>query len=219
MTCLFSLQDYKEANEIDLVARAFALLETSYDVDAATIATYQDKPAKAVWATYRYQLLNCAGCGTYVDRWKQRFADRAYNLMEKYTILFKAYEELKSAGELTKTGSASKMTTQNNGTTQASSENTDTVTSENIPQYADASQGQWLNARNINKGSATANGSSADTGTVETVSALGMLPAELADKMRNALFNPYVEYAREFEDMFVPFYASRCGRCSVPSSS
>ncbi len=219
MACLFSLQDYLEANEIDLIDGAYDVMQASFSVDADTIAMYKDKPAKAVWATYRYQLMNCCGCGAYIDRWKYRFSDRAYNLMEKYTMLFKAYEELKSAGELTKTGSVTVMTSENEGTSSSKTGTDGTVTGERIPQYADASQGQWLNDRTRTEAEASTEGKDANKGTVKTESALGMLPSELADKMRNALFNPYVEYAREFEDMFVPFYASRCGRCSVPSSS
>ena len=208
---VLSLQDYLEANQIDLIDSAYDVMQTSYGVDTDTIATFKDKPSKAIWATYRYQLLNCCGCGTYVDRWKYRFADRAYNLMEKYALLFKAYEALKTAGSMTAIESTSKVVTKNEGTAHSETETDNTVTTENIPQYADAQSGEWLNGRNKDKGTVGTDGKTSDSGTIETASALGMLPAELAEKMKNALFNPYVEYAREFEDLFVAFYASGCG--------
>ena len=209
---LMSLQDYKEANEIDLIDSAFNTLEATYGVDADTIATFKDKPSKAIWAMYRYQLLNCCGCGVYIDRWKYRFADRAYNLMERYDLLFKAYEKLKTDGVLGNTSSVTKVTSTNEGTSSATMKDNSVATNENIPQYAKAEDGTWINNRAKNDSENESSGTTANNGTIETDSALGLLPAELADKMRKALFNPYTEYAREFEDLFVPFYASGC-RC------
>lgn len=208
---VLSLQDYLEANQIDLIDSAYDVMQTSYGVDADTVALFKDKPSKAIWASYRYQLLNCCGCGVYVDRWKHRFSDRAYNLMEKYTLLFKAYEAMKTAGSMTAIESVSKVTTANEGTAHSETATDSTATTENIPQYADAQSGEWLNGRNKDKGTVGTDGKTSDSGTIETASALGMLPAELAEKMKNALFNPYTEYAREFEDLFIPFYASGCG--------
>lgn len=210
MTCLLSLQDYKDANDIDLVDQGFASLETLYSVDKDTIATFQDKPAKAIWATYRFQLLNCCGCDTYIDRWKYRFTDKAYNLLEKYKILFTAYEQLKNNNSLGVTDSVNTVVTTNSGTTHSESVNNGQTTNERIPQYADASSGQWLNDRVKSDGTNSADGTTHGDGTIVTTSALGMLPAELADKMKNALFNPYQEYAREFADLFIPFFASEC---------
>lgn len=210
MTCLLSLQDYKDANDIDLVNQGFASLETLYSVDADTVATFQDKPAKAIWATYRFQLLNCCGCGTYIDRWKYRFADMAYNLLEKYKILFAAYEQLKNNNTLGVTDSVTTVVTTSSGTTHSESDGNGTTTNERIPQYADASGGQWLNDRVKNDSANSADGTNEASGTIVTTSPLGLLPAELADKMKNALFNPYQEYAREFADLFIPFYASEC---------
>lgn len=205
---LLSLQDYKDANDIDLVNQGFASLETTYSVDADTVALFQDKPAKAIWATYRFQIMNCCGCETYIDRWKYRFADRAYNLLEKYKLLFAAYEELKGGlGSIDSTGT---MTTHGDASTHTNGSSDTVMTNENIPQYANALGDKWLNNRANTDNDVTADGTSTNNVEVTTKSALGMLPAELAGKMKNALFNPYLEYAREFSDLFVPFYASGC---------
>ena len=205
---LLSLQDYKDANDVDLIDSAYTTLEANYGVDSETLATFRDKPAKAIWATYRFQLLNCCGCDTYIDRWKYRFADIAYNMLEKYKILFAAYEELKSGlGSIDSTGT---IVTHSDASTHTDGDNSNTATSENIPQYADASQGEWLNGRSKNTGTVSADGTSTNNIEVTTKSALGMLPAELADKMKDALFNPYEEYAREFASLFVPYFASGC---------
>ena len=210
---MISLQSIKENEETDLIADVFTAMHDDGYMDDAQYALYSDKPAKAIWATYRYRFLNCCCSETYINRWKQKFADTAYNLIERYDLIFKAYEAFKTDGDITGLTSKSLIASTEERTSHVSDDSNDTVTGENIPAYADAQDGEWLNDRTKSDRNATRDGTDKASSSVTTDSALGLLPAELADRMRKSLFNPYTEYANEFEQMFMPFYADECCGC------
>lgn len=208
---MISIESYKDDNGVDLIQTAYdAMLADGY-ITQTQYDTYMAKPYRTIWAMYRYRFMNCCPCDTYIDRWKQRFMDIAYTLTEKYDLLFTAYESIKADGSIVGLTSKTKVVGNDTGHVGSSGSNDDTSTVENIPQYADAASGEWLSVRNKANGT---NASTIDTNTDSTItteSALGLLPAELAEKMRNALFNPYAEYAKEFDSLFVPFYIDECG--------
>lgn len=210
---MISLQSIKENEETDLIADVFTAMHDDGYMDDAQYALYSDKPAKAIWATYRYRFLNCCCSETYINRWKQKFADTAYNLMERYDLIFKAYEALKTDGDITGLTSKSLIASTEESSGHSTDNDDYTNTTENIPAYADAQDGEWISARTKNKGTEAKDYGNKVTGTTTTDSALGLLPAELADRMRKSLFNPYTEYANEFEQMFMPFYADECCGC------
>lgn len=201
---MITLDSYLEDNSIDLVDSIL----TDPDGNAYS---YSEKAGKAIWAMYRYALMNCMPAEKYINRWIQRGRDIAYNLDERYSQLFTAYESLKTAGkpvsiDITDTGTT---TTETEGSSTGTSENTDT--SEAIPQYADASQGTWLTGRGKSSGSNSGTSTGKATVTENRSSTGGSLPVELMQRMRNGLFNPYLEYAGEFENLFVPFYIDESG--------
>ncbi len=207
---MISLQSVKDNDGTDLINEVFTAMYVDGYLDDAQYAVYKDKPAKAIWATYRYRFMNTCCSEKYVNRWKQRFADTAYNLLERYDLIFKAYEALKTEGNMTGLTSKSLIQTTEVSSGQSTDHDDYTNSTENIPAYADAQDGQWLSERTRNDGTETKNYGNNVTGTTTTDSALGLLPAELADRMRKSLFNPYTEYAQEFEQLFMPFYADEC---------
>lgn len=218
MTC--SLQSYLDDNSTDLIADVL----TDADGNAYSYAT---KAGRAIWATYRYAIMNTCGDDDGIKRWIQRGQDIAYNMDERYSQLFAAYEQFKSTGVLTDINIGQKQTAVTDGTVK----NTGTVTNvsdddrkitgttEAIPQYSDASNGTWLTGRT---GTAT-DGDLTDTRTDDTTAKTdatvtttiegtgGVLSNELIRRMKDGLFNPYLEYAREFATLFVPFWVDECG--------
>lgn len=235
---MYSLQSYLDDTGTDLVA------------DWMDGYSYADKSAKAIWALYRYAVINACNTETGITRWIQRCKDIAYQLDERYSQLITAYESLKESGDATsiKIIDKSTTTTTDKGTSDQSTSTTDnrtaktttvtddgatsetTTTSEDIPQSADASASQWLNNRETTKGATTQDttvtedSTGTDTGTAtvtesdtrdgtsttERTSTYGLIPLELFQRMKDGLFNPYYEYAQEFRDMFMPFYADEC---------
>lgn len=194
-----TLQDYLDDNSVDLVDSIL----TDPDGNAYS---YSDKAGKAIWAMYRYAMMNCKPTEKYITRWIQRGRDMVYNLDERYSQLFKAYEALKDAGRATSLDmtDTSKVVTDSLNTTE--NEGDVTVTGETIPQYADASADSWLNSRAITDDDTkqTAKGQVVNTATATTMG--GNLPIELMNRMRNGLFNPYYSYAEELSELWVPFY-------------
>lgn len=208
---MITLQYYKEQNDIDLIDTCYSEMLAEGLISDSDATLYRAKPTKMIWAYWRYTLMNTCGSDDSVARWKQRFKDTAYLLSEKYNILFNAYEELKGNGKLSEMYSTTLTTTHNEGTTHVGTSGEDTATIENVPQYGDASTDNWINNRNKNKSEGTTDGKTGDDGTIESQSALNLIPAEMAQKMRDSLFNPYMEYAAEFSKLFINFYADECG--------
>lgn len=130
------------------------------------------------------------------------------------------------------TGSTSDTRTTATDTDVTSS---NTATGEDLPATSGSSASSWLNSRDISNGSQTqdttvtetgsgstkddttrtASGTGTDKGTITRArnSQSGMIPAELYRRMKDALYDPYYEYAREWYDLFVPLYADICGCC------
>lgn len=208
---MITLQSYLEQNDVDLIDTCYTEMLDEGLISESDATLYRAKPAKMIWAYWRYTLMNCCGSDATVARWKQRFKDTAYLLSEKYPILFNAYEEIKGNGTLSEMYSVSKTTTHSEGTSSNSNAGTGTATTENIPAYANASDDSWINSRNKTENSGSNSGSTKDDGTIETQSALNLIPAEMVEKIRDSLFNPYIEYASEFGRLFINFYADECG--------
>lgn len=215
--CLYSLQSYKDDNDIDLVDSA---ISDTY--------TYKSKVSEQIWAQYRYALIsNCD-----IDRWLQRCKDRVTSLHNRYSILFTAYDALLADNSLSSIDSRSTETeTRNlagsNKRTTSNNQNTDGLqvgTAEDLPATSGSSASNWLNARNrvtddtTVTTSGTDNADTTDTGTVtrDRVSHADMIPAELYKRMQDNLYDPYYEYAREWYDLFVPFYTDEWCRCREP---
>lgn len=205
--CLYSLQSYKDDNSVDLISESIA---DTY--------SYKSKVSEQIWAQYRYAMINA----TDIDRWIQRAKDRVTSLNNRYSVLFTAYDALLADSSLYSIDSTSKETetrnlagSNNRTTTSKSTTDTDvTSTTENLPATSGSSASSWLNGRDKSDssqsvdGSGTDNSSTTDTGTVthERTSHLDMIPAELYKRMQENLYDPYYEYAREWYDLFVPFY-------------
>lgn len=205
-----TLQYYKDNNDIDLIDECYSEMVSEGIMSEDDATLYKGKPARSLWAYWRYTMLNCRDCEDSIARWKQRFKDRAYLLSEKYGVLFNAYEEIKGNGKLSEMYSTSTTTTHSDGTIHSGTNNDSEMTTENIPQYADASKGTWINNRQNTGAETVTDGTSSDDGTVEQKSALNMIPAEMIDKMRHNLFNPYFEYAEDFRTLFINFWADEC---------
>lgn len=211
MICLYSLQSVKEDDNRDLVNESIA---DTY--------SYKANVSSQIWAMYRYSMIN--GCN--LDRWVQRFADRVTNLHNRYSVLFDAYDELLTDGLLTTLESSDSETetrnlTGTNEETETNDSNTtinNVSTSEDLPATSGSSASSWLNARDITDAThtvdsdSTIKGTTTDKGTVtrERKSRNGMIPVELYDRMRKSLYDPYYEYAQEFYDLFIPYYATEC---------
>lgn len=200
---MYSLQSYKDENDTDLVE---SFLSDYTD--------YYDKCSKQIWALYRYAVLNACNSDTGIERWVQRAKDIAYTLDERYSQLFTAYESLKTAGDVTSITlkDSSVVTTTSKTDDVRSDSGTSEQTSEDIPQNAASTDLDWLTSRdkgttgNESKGSAQTDG----TVTTERNSTNGLIPLELFQRMKDGLFNPYLEYAREYDRLFMPFYADEC---------
>lgn len=201
---MISLDSYLEDNSVDLVDSIL----TDPDGNAYS---YSNKAGKAIWATYRYAMLNCKPTEKYITRWIQRGRDIAYNMDERYSQLFTAYEALKTAGTPTSIDITDKATTTVESESSNTGSNSNTDTSEAIPQYANASEDSWLTGRGISNGSNTGSSTGKATTTENRSSTGGNLPIELIQRMKAGLFNPYLEYAGEFRDLFVPFFIDECG--------
>lgn len=198
----YTLQSYKDETGTDLI-------DTVLDG-----YSYKDKCAKSIWAEYRYDVINCCGTESAVSRWIQRCKDIAYQLDERYSQLFSAYEQLKTDNKVTDITITDKSTTTTESETSQSDTSTTKTTStgESIPPYSDASKGTWLDNRDTTDGTGTneGKGTAKGTSTTERDSTYGMIPLELFKRMKDGLFNPYYEYAREYSKMFVQFWADEC---------
>lgn len=201
-----TLADYLEDESVDLVDSIL----TDPDGNAYS---YSTKAGRAIWATYRYAMLNTCASESGIERWIQRGRDIAYNLDERYSQLFAAYESFKTAGTLTSIDITETTTTTSSTEQSGTDSSSTTATSEDLPQYASASSGTWLTGRNASDGSGTTTGKSDTTATMSHASTGGALAGELIERMRDGLFNPYLEYAGEFRDLFVPFWSDECGCC------
>lgn len=205
--CLESLQSYKDDNNIDLIDSAIA---DTY--------TYKSKVSEQIWAQYRYAILN----STDIDRWIQKAKDRVISLNNRYSVLFTAYDSLLADNSLSSIDSNSTETETRNlaGSNKRTTSNTQNTngtqvgTTENLPATSGSSASSWLDARNrltddtdVTQ-SGTDNTDTTDTGTITRarVSHADMIPAELYKRMQENLYDPYYEYAREWYDLFVPFY-------------
>lgn len=209
--CLYSLQSVLEDDSKDLIDNAIP-----------SVYNYKNKVKEQIWAMYRYNLIN--GCD--LDRWVQRVTDRTTNLHNRYSLLFSVYDELVANGTLTTLESTEfetetrDLSTTNTQTGTADSQTTthDVSTTEDLPVTSGSSASNWLTDRDISDGTATVesdttiNGAGTDKGTItrERISRSGLIPAELYDKMRKSLYDPYYEYATEFYDLFIPYYATEC---------
>lgn len=215
MIC-YTLDSVLQNDNIDLIDEAIA---DTY--------SYKDKVSKNIWAMYRYYLINAYD----LERWKQRVTDRVTLLHNRYSVLFSAYDDLVTDGTITALDSVDTDTETRDlaetstRTTSIDSQQTthDVGTSEALPATSGSSASSWLTNRDISDGTVTGsndgtdNGSTTDKGTVkhERVTRGGMIPAELYERMKNSLYDPYYEYAREFDYLFVPYYADECGRCGL----
>lgn len=220
---MITIQEYLDDNSVDIIADVL----TDADGNAYSYAT---KAGRAIWAMYRYAPMNTCDSDDGIKRWIQRGKDMAYNLDERYAQLFTAYENFKATGDLTSIESKQKQVTATGGTVANTGSVTNTnkddkvitTTAEAIPQYQKASDGTWLTGRNVS----TPNGTVVDTrvddtavttnmtATTDITGISGVIPSELIERMRNGLFNPYLEYAREYRSLFIPFWFDECG-CGI----
>lgn len=189
--------------------------------------SYKAQVSTMIWAMYRYAILN--SCDP--DRWVQRATDRWTLLDNRFSVIIEAYEELRRSGDLGLLESTSEETetrdltgTSARETSASGTSSADSVdTSENLPQYANAGSGTFLSDRGTSEssGSSTSTGSenvtTTDGGTVKRVhkDRMGAIPAEMLDRMRTSLYDPYYEYAKEFSDLFVRLWADECGGCGL----
>lgn len=127
-----TLDEYLENNSVDLVDSIL----TDPDGNAYS---YSEKAGKAIWATYRYAMMNCRSAEKSVTRWIQRGRDIAYNLDERYAQLFTAYETLKTEGKPTSIDMTDTGTSKSSASGTTAGTTKDTFTTEAIPQYTDAS--------------------------------------------------------------------------------
>lgn len=214
MMWCYTLQNVQDDESRDLV-----------DEGIAATYSYKSDAAAMIWARYRYAVLNT----TDLDRWVQRFKDRVTQLDRRYSLIFSAYSAMQTAGDLTDIDSIDTETenhtnngTANRTTTDSDSSTVDTTqTGETLPATSGSSASSWLDQRNISNstGSQTRNGTdnttTTDTGEITRTHNYhnGMIPAELLDKLRNNLFDPYYEYAGEFRDLFIQMYDNEACGC------
>lgn len=205
--CLYSLQSYNDDEGTDLIDSA---IDDTY--------SYKSKVSAMIWAQYRYSLINSCD----IDRWLQRAKDRVTQLHNRYSVLFTAYDSLTADDSLSSIDSSSSETeTRNlagsdNRTIDSATTNdtANTRTIEDMPATSGSASSTWLSQRIKDSGSddgtvkGTDNHATTDTGTItrSRVSHADMIPAELLNRMRANLYDPYYEYAREWYDLFVPFY-------------
>lgn len=208
---MITLQDYSDDNsDTDLISSLIELDSVTVKTgDSEVTVDVSTKAHDTIWRMYRYAPLNCRDSEKYINRWKQRFSDIAGNMAERYNVLFKAYETYRLTGQLSTIDSVNSVTV--NGGTTSNGDSTGQVTSEAIPQYADASEGEWLTGR---QKSANTNSNTVQNYSEAVSKGIGgYIPAELVARIRNNSWNPYMEYAGEFSELFVPFYVDECG-CS-----
>lgn len=226
--CFYNLQGVKDDDGRDLIDEA---ISDDY--------SYKSKVTSILWAQYRYAILN----NTDVDRWVQFATDRATLLNNRYSLLFAAYEAFKTSGDLTsiqmKDSRADSRTITDTGTGTSSgtvtttdstdTDSTDVVTNEDIPATSGSSASNWLTSRTRDTfdGTVSENGTQTssssdnssnnrtDDGTTTLTYMDGAIPPELIDRMKRNLFDPYLEYAREFNDLFVPFYTNDICGCWI----
>lgn len=253
---MYSLQSYQDENSVDLVA---SFLEDP-DGNAYSYAT---KAGHAIWANYRYAIMNTCGDSDGIKRWVQRAKDIAYNCDERYSQLFTAYENFKATGDITSIAIKQKQTTGTHGTVVNTGDVTNTNTNnqtvigttEAIPQYANAggiktitknpqidsdgkvvkddngkivydtdtveTENSWLTGRTkttpegtiVDKRDDNTTATTDVATTTEIDGTAGVLPSELIQRMKDGMFNPYLEYADEFRSLFVPFWIDECGCC------
>lgn len=217
---MISLQSYLDDNSVDLVQ---SFLEDP-DGNAYSYAT---KAGRAIWANYRYAIMNTCGDSDGIGRWIQRAKDIAYNMDERYSQLFTAYENFKATGDITSIAIKQKQTIVTDGTLKNTGNVTNvntneqvvTGTTEAIPQYQNASEGEWLTERTKSTPEGNITDKRTDDTTAKTDSTVttdiegtaGVLPSELIQRMKDGMFNPYLEYAGEFRSLFVPFWIDECG--------
>lgn len=180
---------------------------------------YKEKVSNMIWAMYRFAVLNSCD----LDRWVRRASDKSTLLDNRFTVIMEAYEELRATGQLNSlssessetetrdlTGTVSRSTSREDTSTQ-----NDTATTENLPEYLNADSGVFLTSRDKNTSTGTLGsngterGSTTDSGTVKRVHVdrLGLIPSEMLERMKNALYDPYYEYAKQWDDLFVRLWA------------
>lgn len=212
MMACFTLQSMQDDEGRDLIDEAIP-----------DTCAYKTKVSPMLWAMFRYAILNTCD----PDRWVQRATDRYTLLDNRYSVIIEAYEALKETGDLSLLESTSEELETRNLTGSSSRETSatgtssmdSTDTSENLPQYANASSGTFLSDRGTSESSGTNSSSgtesvtTTDGGTVKRVHVdrMGSIPAEMLDRMRSSLYDPYYEYAQEFADLFVRMWADECG--------
>lgn len=201
-----TLQDYLDDNSVDLVDSILTDPE-------GNAYSYSEKAGKAIWATYRYAMMNCRSSEKSITRWIQRGRDMVYNLDERYAQLFTAYEALKTAGKPTSIDMTDSGTTTTDATGDSAGTDKRTDTNEVIPQYADASQDSWLNSRAVSDGSSSGTTHEESTTTYSNTVTGGNLPIELMNRMKDGLFNPYLDFARALSDLWVPFFVDEGCDC------
>ena len=159
-------------------------------VNASDI-TDKEQCAKALLNLYRYRMIGSCD----VERWVQAMTDRANLDSDRWNSVFSLYQTAMPTIDPNDLNERVRTVTESGSSTVK--DNTD-VEREDIPETADAATSKYLSEREGSKRDVTGS----DNRKVEEKERNG-LPYELLGRAMDSVREPYDDWARRFDDLFL----------------